>query len=88
MSSSWVCPSWNGTMNGLFDFSELAEKAGLSPGQLQELESSIRRQYGSDEMMCQLRLLRTLRAIAERAVSVEDAIAEFADRPSAPREAP
>jgi hypothetical protein len=74
-------------MDALFDVSKAAEQAGVSPAQLAVLEESIRRQYGSDEMMRELRLLRTLRAIQDGAVSADDAIAEFATDAPPTREA-
>ena len=71
-------------MNALFDIDKAARDAGVTDAQLTALEESIRRQYGSDEMMRELRLLRTLRAIQDGAASVEEALAEFhADAPSA-----
>jgi hypothetical protein len=74
-------------MGVLFDVSRAAEQAGVSSAQLAALEENIRRQYGSDEMMCELRLLRTLRVIRDGAVSVEDAVAEFATDAPPTREA-
>lgn len=64
-------------MDALFDYTGLAKNAGVSPEQLAELESHIRRDYGSDEMMVELRMLRTLRAVRDGVVSVAAAIAEF-----------
>jgi len=67
-------------MDALFDYQKLAEDAGVSPKQLEELESLVRRDYGSDEMMVELRMLRTLRAVRDGAVSIDSAIAEFGGR--------
>jgi hypothetical protein len=67
-------------MGALFDYQKLAEDVGVSPKQLEQLESLVRRDYGSDEMMIELRMLRTLRAIREGALSIAAAIAEFGDR--------
>ncbi len=65
-------------MDTLFDVADLTQKAGVSPEKLHELEAEIRRQYGSDEMLIELRTLRTLQAIADGALSVDDSIREFA----------
>jgi len=64
-------------MNSCFDYRLLAERAGLSSDALRELETCVRRQYGSDEMMIELRLLRTLQAICEGAATLKDAMREF-----------
>lgn len=65
-------------MQALFDYRTLAGEAGVSTEQLAELERLVRQDYGSDEMMIELRLLRTVRAIRDGAVTVDEAIAEFA----------
>jgi hypothetical protein len=64
-------------MYTFYDLTDLATRAGVSDAQLRELEGCVREQYGSDEMMIELRLLRTLRAIRDGAVSVADAIREL-----------
>jgi hypothetical protein len=71
-------------MDALFDYQKLARAAGVSAKKLEQLESVVRRDYGSDEMMVELRMLRTLRAVRDGAVSIDDAIAEFGGR-STPR---
>ncbi len=45
--------------------------------QVAALEAAIRPDYPGDDMMIEMRLLRTLSAIREGAVSVERAIDEF-----------
>lgn len=67
-------------MDALFDYQKLTESAGVSPKQLEELESLVRRDYGSDEMLIELRILRTLRAIEAGAVSFDEALQEFRGR--------
>ncbi len=64
-------------MEALYNLAEIATQAGVSAAQLRELEGCVRAQYACDEMMIELRLLRTLRAIGDGAVSVGDAIREF-----------
>ncbi len=64
-------------MDALYNLPEIATQAGVSAAQLRELEGCVRAQYAFDEMMIELRLLRTLRAIGDGAVSAGDAIREF-----------
>ena len=64
-------------MYAYFDLAALAAAAGVSDTRLRELETCIREQYGSDEMLIELRLLRTLHAIGEGGVSEADAIREL-----------
>ena len=64
-------------MAALFDYHPLARRLGLPPEPLAELEANVRRQYGSDEMMAELRMVRTLRAIEAGGLSLKEAIAEF-----------
>jgi len=64
-------------MSICFEYQSLARRAGLSTEALGELESCVRRQYGSDEMMIELRLMRTLQAILEGAATFDDALREF-----------
>ena len=64
-------------MGAMFDYSKSAGAAGVSPEQLEQLERCIRQQYGSDEMLIELRMLRTLRAVQEGAVSIDDAIRDL-----------
>jgi RNA polymerase sigma factor (sigma-70 family) len=68
-------------MSTLFDAEKEAHRAGVSVAQLRELEGYVRQQYGSDEMLAELRVLRTLRAIERGAISAASAIQEFRDSP-------
>lgn len=63
--------------NAMFDYQKVAREAGLPIETVRELERCIRDQYGSDEMMIELRLLRTVTAIRDGAVSAREAIQEF-----------
>jgi hypothetical protein len=64
-------------MAATFEYRRLAERLGIAPEVLRELESLVRAQYGQDEMMVELRMLRTLRAIEAGSLTAADAIAEF-----------
>ena len=64
-------------MSGLFDYHALVERLRLPADRLARLEACVRGQYGSDEMMFELRMLRTLRAIEERVTTLDAAIEEF-----------
>lgn len=68
-------------MSAFFDSEELARQAGVSAEQCRELEACVRQQYGSDEMLAELRVLRTLHAIKRGVVSVASAVQEFRDAP-------
>jgi DNA-directed RNA polymerase specialized sigma subunit len=68
-------------MRAFFDLEELARQAGVSAEQLRELEAYVRQQYGLDEMLAELRVLRTLHAIERGVVSVASAVQEFRDAP-------
>ena len=64
-------------MAELFDYRALANRIGVSGDQLQNLEAALRRQYGTDEMMFELRMLRTLRAIEDGTATVLEAIEQL-----------
>ncbi len=71
-------------MSTLFDYRTLADRLGIPAERLRELEALVREQYVGDEMMVELRLLRTLRAIEDGAVTLADAIAAFRNEPLNP----
>ncbi len=64
-------------MTRLFDYERLARQLSIPPELLEQLEQIVRRQYGSDEMLAELRLVRTLRAVEHGRLTVADAIKEF-----------
>lgn len=64
-------------MSTLFDYRELAKRLGIAGDELGELEACVRAQYDPDEMMVELRMLRTLQAIEEGALTLAEAVAEF-----------
>ena len=67
-------------MSSLFDYHSLAERLRIPAGQLDALERSVRAQYGCDDMMFELRMVRTLRAIEDGATTLEDALVEYDPR--------
>ncbi len=71
-------------MSTLFEYHKLADRLAIRAERLRELETLVQQQYAGDEMMVELRLLRTLRAIEDGAVSLADAIAEFGGQPVQP----
>jgi hypothetical protein len=64
-------------MSVLFDYQQIADRLGVPAERLAELVTLVRRQYGSDEMLAELRLLRTLKAIEDGELSLAEAIVEF-----------
>ena len=68
-------------MSALFDYRTLAARLGIPTEGLAELEALVRKQYGRDEMLAELRMLRTLRAIEAGALSLPEAIGEFGAQP-------
>jgi hypothetical protein len=71
-------------MSTLFDYRTLAGQLRIGAEELAELEECVRTQYGPDEMMVELRILRTLEAVKEGALSLAEAIAEFRGDPVHP----
>lgn len=64
-------------MSNYFDYQALAKKAGLDAKMLKELEDCVREQHVSDDMMFELRMLRTLSAIDEGVITLKEALLEF-----------
>ena len=64
-------------MSTMFDYRELAKRLCIGGGELGELEACVRAQYDPDEMMAELRMLRTLQAIEDGALTLAEAVAEF-----------
>jgi hypothetical protein len=69
-------------MSTLFEYRKLANGLGIADEELGELEACVRAQYGPDEMMVELRMLRTLQAIDEGALTLADTVAEFRGDPA------
>ncbi len=64
-------------MGALFDYQTLAERLAIPADQLAELARLVRDQYGRDEMMAELRMLRTLQAIEGGELTLGAVLAEF-----------
>ena len=60
-----------------FDYSTVAKSGGLTAEDVQRLEACIRKDYASDDMLFELRMLRTVRAIVDGGVTVDGAIEDF-----------
>lgn len=63
-----------------FGYEAIARSLGVPAAQLRELEQAVRSQHGADQMLFELRMLRTLKAIEEGTVRISDAIAEFREQ--------
>ena len=59
-----------------FDYRPLAAELHLTREQLQSLELSVKHDYPKDEMMQELRMLRTLRAIRDGRQTLEGVLME------------
>lgn len=68
-------------MSGVFDYHSLAQRLSTPTEALAKLEDCVRAQYGSDQMMFELRMLRTLEAIAQGATTLDQAMQEFSPDP-------
>ena len=68
-------------MREFFDYETLAERLGIAADQLGDLEGIVRRQYGRDQMLFELRMLRTLRAVEAGKTTLEAAVAELEGQP-------
>lgn len=62
-----------------FDYVGVAEQAGISGADLSAIEAAVQADYPSpfDLMLFELRMLRTCRAIASGAATVQDALRDF-----------
>ena len=59
---------------GIFNLEEIKRESGLSASEIAQLEEQVRREFESDEMMFELHLLRTLKALKEGWVTLEEAL--------------
>lgn len=57
-----------------FDYEKIAREANIPPQALGELCQQIRQEFPTDEMMCELHLLRVCMAIKEGALTLQDAL--------------
>jgi len=68
-------------MSDVFDYHSLAQRLSIPTEALAKLEDCIRTQHGSDQMMFELRMLRTLEAVAQGATTLDQAMQEFGSDP-------
>ena len=59
---------------GIFNLKEIKRESGLSASEMAELKEQVKREFESDEMMFELHLLRTLKALKEGWVTLEEAL--------------
>lgn len=57
-----------------FDYPSVAREAGVSPADLAVIESQTRADYPNDQMMFELRMLRTCQSILDGFATVRQAI--------------
>ncbi len=57
-----------------FDYEGVAREAGIPDDKLAELVRMTREEYGDDDMLFELRMLRTCSAIRDGYATVEDAL--------------
>lgn len=75
-------------MSKFFDYERVAAEAGISPADLDALRRRVQADYANDEMMCELRLLRTCHAIAAGKCTVADALKSEERVPTPARSSP
>ncbi|GAH93022.1 unnamed protein product [marine sediment metagenome] len=62
----------------IFDLEEAKRESGLSAHQFAQLEERVRVEFEGDEMMFELHLVRTIKALKEGRVTLEEALSESA----------
>jgi hypothetical protein len=62
-----------------FDYVGIARDAGMTEAELSAIERGTRAEYGSDDMLYELRMLRTCRAIRNHQTTVQHVLAELRD---------
>jgi hypothetical protein len=62
-----------------FDYLSIAREAGMSQADLVVIERLVRADYGSDDNLFELRMLRTCSAIRDRRVTVQQVLVEPRD---------
>ncbi|MBL8874786.1 MAG: hypothetical protein JNM86_03205 [Phycisphaerae bacterium] len=65
-----------------FNYPSVATQAGISESDLSAIETRVRQDFPNDQMMFELRMLRTCRAIQSGTATVTDALSRD-DRSSA-----
>jgi len=61
---------------GILNLEETKRGGGLSAPELAQLEERVKREFEGDEMMFELHLIRTLKALKEGWVTLEEALSE------------
>ncbi len=59
-----------------FDYQAVANEAGLTSEQLQQIAEAVRRDYPSDAMLFELHVLRACRAIRDGAATFEQVVSQ------------
>ena len=57
-----------------FDYERVAREAGITPDELAQLEAATRLDYPGDQMLFELRMLRTCKAIRDGYCTVAQAL--------------
>lgn len=60
-----------------FNHDEIAARLGTDTARVRRLEEAIRRDLAGDEPLIELRMIRTIRAMEDGALSIDEAIVEF-----------
>lgn len=61
----------------IFDYERIAKEIGVADDKLEQLTALVRDQYGEDEMMFELRMLRSLTSVKNGRAPIDAIIAEF-----------
>jgi hypothetical protein len=60
----------------IFDLEEAKKGSGLSASELTQLEERVKAEFENDEMMFELHFVRTIKALKEGWVTLEEALSE------------
>ena len=60
-----------------FDYPKIAREAGIPEDKLRALVESVRAEWGSDEMMADLHILRACKAIRDGRVKLDEVLDEL-----------
>jgi hypothetical protein len=59
-----------------FDYSKVADEAGIPARKLARLKSAVRREFPKDDMMFELHMLRACTAIRDGHVTIDEALTD------------
>ena len=65
----------------MFNVEELKRESGFTPGQLAQLETQLRAEFGEDALLRELHLMRLLEAVRRHWITPEEALREEAKAP-------